>query len=68
MNITIQQRLPILIFCIFLLYTFKPSIIFKPNGNVRNHGFGYDEDNHKKTLYTFHFVIIIIVFLLQLIR
>lgn len=64
MNITLNQRLPLLILLIFIIYILKPSIIFKSNGETRLYGLGYDEDGYKKTLYTFHFIIIVIVFLL----
>ena len=59
-----QRRIPYLLGIIVVLYTIKPSIIFKPNGKPRVYGIGYDEEGYKKTLYTFQFVVIIIVLLL----
>ncbi len=61
-----QRRLPYLIGIIALLYTLKPSLLFKPNGKPRQYGFGFDEEGYKKTLYTFQFTIIIIVVALVL--
>lgn len=63
-NITITQRLPVLITIIFIIYVIKPTLIFKENGNIRLYGLGYDEEGYKKTLYTLHFIIIVFVFLL----
>ena len=60
-----QRRIPYLLGIIVILYTVKPSIIFKPNGKPRVYGVGYDEEGYKKTLYTFQFVVIIIVLLLM---
>jgi hypothetical protein len=59
-----KKRIPYLLGIIIVLYTVKPSILFKPNGKPRVYGVGYDEEGYKKTLYTFQFAIIIIVLLL----
>ena len=63
---TLQTKIIYAICIIFLLYTIKPSILFKQNGKIRSYGVGYDEEGHKRTLYTFQFVIIIIVLLISL--
>uniref|UniRef100_A0A6C0H717 Uncharacterized protein n=1 Tax=viral metagenome TaxID=1070528 RepID=A0A6C0H717_9ZZZZ len=60
-----QRRIPYLLGIIVILYTVKPSIVFKPNGKPRVYGVGYDEEGYKKTLYTFQFVVIIIVLLIM---
>ena len=53
-----------LILGILIVWLLKPRIFFKPNGNLRLYGFGYDEEGYKKTIYTFHiFVILFAVFL-----
>lgn len=57
-----KQRIPILIVIISILYFCKPMLLFKPNGKPRQYGIGYDDEGYKKTLYTFQFVIFIIVF------
>ena len=61
-----QRRIPVLLGIIIVLYSMKPSILFKPNGKPRIYGVGYDEEGYKKTLYTFQFAITIIVVLLIL--
>ena len=66
MTLTLQKQLPFLIGSIAGLYLLKPSILFKPNGKPRLYGIGYDDEGYKKTLYTFQFIIIIIVVLLVL--
>lgn len=60
----IIDKVPYLIGAILMLYFFKPSILFKPNGKPRQYGVGYDEEGYKKTLYTFQFSIIILVVLI----
>lgn len=62
----VKRILPYLLGGILLLYIIKPSIIFKPNGQLRNYGFGYDSDGYKKTLYTMHNIIILLVVLLYI--
>lgn len=55
------QRKIIYLFCIIIIiYIYKPTILFKPNGKPRVYGIGYDYEGYKKTLYTFQFAIIII--------
>lgn len=58
---SLQIRIPYLLGAISILYMLKPSIMFKPNGKIRDYGVGYDEEGYKKTLYTFQFCIIIII-------
>lgn len=63
----IYTKLIYLILITILLYIYKPPIFFKPNGETREYGFGYDNYGYKKTLYTFQFSILIIAILLSLI-
>jgi hypothetical protein len=60
----VKKQIPYLLGIIIFLYIVKPFMFFKPNGTPRTYGIGYDEEGYKKTLYTFQFVIIIIVCLL----
>lgn len=55
----LQKRIIYLIFVIFFLYTYKPTILFKPNGKLREYGIGYDREGYKRTFYSFQFTIII---------
>lgn len=57
----VKYILPYLIGIIIIFYIVKPNISFKPNGQLRNYGFGYDSDGYTKTLYTFQNIIIFIV-------
>lgn len=61
-----QRRIPYLLGIIVVLYSIKPSILFKPNGKPRVYGVGYDEEGYKKTLYTFQFAVIVVVLLLMM--
>ena len=36
--------------CVFLLYTVKPLLMFKTNGQIRQYGVGKDLEGDKKTL------------------
>ena len=63
---TLQTQIVYVIGAILLLYILKPILLFKPNGKPRLYGLGYDEEGYKKTLYTFQFVIIIIVLVVTL--
>jgi len=56
---TVQKQIPILLLLIFAVYMLKPALVFKPNGKIREYGFGYDSEGYKKTLYTFPFIIMI---------
>ena len=62
----VKKILPYLLGIIVAFYLIKPSISFKPNGQLRNYGFGYDSDGYKKTLYTMHTLIILLAVLLYL--
>lgn len=62
----IKKILPYLLGIIIIIFTIKPSIAFKPNGQLRSYGFGYDSDGYKKTLYTMHNIIILLVVLLYI--
>ena len=68
MNIEIYYTSLIIIFIIILLYSYKPHLLFKPNGKIRQYGFGYDSDGYKKTLFNLQFIIIILVLLVFLIQ
>ena len=63
---TLQTQIVYVIGTILLLYISKPILLFKPNGKPRLYGLGYDEEGYKKTLYTFQFIIIIIVLTITL--
>lgn len=63
---SLQRRIPYLVGAVSILYMLKPSLLFKPNGKLRNYGVGYDEEGYKKTLYTFHFCIIILVIFIHM--
>lgn len=62
----VKKILPYFLGIIVLFYIIKPSISFKPNGQLRNYGFGYDGDGYKKTLYTMHNIIILLAILLYI--
>lgn len=57
---TVRKQIPILILLILAVYMLKPAFVFKPNGKIREYGFGYDSEGYKKTLYTFPFIIMIV--------
>lgn len=61
---TIQHVIYIAIL-VLALWTFKPFLLFKPNGKPRLYGVGYDEEGYKKTLFTVHVVVIVFVVLLS---
>lgn len=61
-----KKILPYLLGCILIIYMLKPSISFKPNGQLRSYGFGYDSDGYKKTLYTMHNIIILTAVILYI--
>ena len=61
----ISTKIILLILVITLLYMYKPQIFFKPNGETREYGFGYDNYGYKKTLYTFQFAILILAVLIS---
>jgi hypothetical protein len=62
----VKKILPYLLGGILIFYLIKPSISFKPNGQLRNYGVGYDSDGYKKTLYTMHTIIILIAVLVYI--
>lgn len=62
----VKKILPYLLGCILIFYMVKPSISFKPTGQLRSYGVGYDSDGYKKTLYTMHNIIILITVLLYI--
>lgn len=43
------------------LFTLKPNVLFKPNGNLRSYGVGYDIDGYKKSMFNIHLIIIIFI-------
>lgn len=63
-NKKIKYLIPYVICIIILTYILKPSILFKPNGQLRNYGFGYDTDGYKKTLFTMPIIIIFSIILI----
>jgi hypothetical protein len=62
---SVQNKIPYLFGIIIIIYIVKPNILFKPNGKLRDYGLGYDHEGYKKTLYSFHFIILIIVLMLS---
>jgi hypothetical protein len=62
----VKRILPYLMGIIIVFYITKPSISFKPSGQLRNYGFGYDTDGYKKTLYTVQNLIILLTIVLYL--
>lgn len=63
---TLQTQIVYVIGTILLLYISKPILLFKPNGKPRLYGLGYDDEGYKKTLYTFQFIIVIVVLIITL--
>lgn len=61
----ITKRLPFLLLVIVLVFQIKPNFLFKPNGKLREHGYGLDSEGYKKTLFTLHFFIIFVAVLLH---
>lgn len=52
---------------IIAIYMIKPPMLFKPTGRLREYGFNYDNDGHRKTLLlSMHNVIILTTVLLYL--
>lgn len=51
--------LPIVLLIAALLYFFKPELVFKSNGKMRESGFGTDSEGYKKTLFTFQWILIV---------
>jgi hypothetical protein len=47
---------------VILLFVFKPSIVFKPDGTSREFGLGIDNQGYKKTLYNTHFILLLAIF------
>lgn len=66
LSVDVQNKIPYVIGIIMLLYILKPNIIFKPNGEHREYGFGYDRDGYKRSIYPMHVVIILLVAVIYL--
>jgi hypothetical protein len=62
----IKQKIPILICLIVVVFIFKPKFIFKPDGEPRQYGFGYDDTGFKRTLYTPQLVVLILALIVWL--
>ncbi len=60
-SVDVQNKIPYIIGTVIILYILKPNAIFKPNGTHREYGFGYDRDGYKRSIYSMHFVILLIV-------
>jgi hypothetical protein len=56
----LRSKIFLLISIIIFMYIVKPSIIFKPNGKIREYGLGYDNEGYKKTMYTMQNIILIL--------
>jgi hypothetical protein len=61
---SLRKIIPYLVGIIILLYIMKPSLSFKPSGQLREYGFGYDSNGYKKTLYTMQNITILITVIL----
>ena len=60
----VRKIIPYLIGIIIIFYIMKPNISFKPTGQLREYGLGYDTSGYKKTLYTtYNIILFITVFL-----
>lgn len=59
----VKTNIPIVIFCILLLFVIKPSFCFKPNDQPREYGVGLDSSGYKKTFFSMNIMIIFIVLL-----
>lgn len=64
----VRQIIPYLVGIIIVFYIMKPSISFKPSGQLREYGFGYDTSGYKKTLYTTYNIILFTTVFLYLIN
>ena len=53
----VYSIIPYLFITIIILYLVKPNIAFTPDGRLRNFGYGLDENNYKKTLFTMQMII-----------
>lgn len=42
---------------VLILYVIKPTFIFKPNGKLREFGFGVDSEGYKKTVLNVHIIL-----------
>ncbi len=60
-NNDVQTQVMYLLFFIIALFIIKPSIFFSANGKARQFGVGVDSEGYKKTLYTVHIAIIVVV-------
>lgn len=58
----LKDAIPLYLLGVLSLFYFKPQLIFKPNGKPREYGRGLDSEGYKKTLFTLHFVILILCF------
>lgn len=63
---TVRRIIPYLVGIIIFFYIIKPSISFKPSGQLREYGLGYDSFGYKKTLYTTYNVILFITIVLYM--
>ncbi len=57
----ILKIFPLITLCIIILYVLKPTFLFKPNGQLREYGFGIGDDGYKKSIFTFQMIIIVIL-------
>ena len=55
-----------LIGLIIIIFIIKPNLIFKENGQARIYGIGYENNGYKKTLFTIHNIIILIIVILMI--
>jgi len=64
MDTNIRTKMAYLVLIIITLFFMKPSISFKPNGQLREYGVGYDSQGYRKTFYTFQILIIVLTIIL----
>lgn len=64
LNNKLKDMIPLYLLLVLSLFYFKPNVVFKPNGKPREYGLGNDSEGYKKTLFTLHFVILVIVFII----
>jgi hypothetical protein len=62
----LKSKILLLVGIIIFIYMLKPSIMFKPNGKMREYGLGYDNDGYKKTMYSMQTIILLVALYLVL--
>jgi hypothetical protein len=60
-----MDQIILLLSFIIIFYLVKPSITFKPNGQLREFGVGYSKDGYRKTFLTFITLIFLFIIILK---